>query len=82
MPGIAEKAVQGTLPKLWATELDEAAVSAGWSTSGGWLAAASASGGIYLFEALTGSKTKGWSGHRIGANVVAWNPKEDLLAIG
>ncbi len=80
MPGLAEKTVQGTLPRMWATELDEAAVSVGWSASGDWLAAASASGGIYLVDASTGMQRRRWSGHGFGANAVAWHPTLELLA--
>jgi WD40 repeat protein len=80
MPGIAEQAVHGTLPKLWHAELDEAAVSVSWAASNQWLAAASASGAIYLFSAERGVESKQWSGHRFGANAVAWNPKRDVLA--
>ncbi|QHN02665.1 WD40 repeat domain-containing protein [Granulicella sp. WH15] len=82
MPGIAERTVEGTLPKTWEAELDEAAVSIAWAASGGWLAAASASGAIYLFESLTGAEAKKWTGHRNGAIVVAWSPKEEVLASG
>ncbi len=80
MPGIAERTIEGTLPKLWAAELDEAAVSLSWSSSKQWLAAASASGSVYLFSASTGAQTRRWPAHRLGANVVSWNPKHDLLA--
>lgn len=80
MPGIAEKTIEGRLPKCWEAELDEAAVSVGWSASGRWLASASASGAVYLFDAFTGRESRRWAGHRFGANAVAWHPQEDLLA--
>jgi WD40 repeat protein len=80
MPGIDEQTAEGTLAKIWDTELDEAAVSISWAASGQWLAAASASGAIYLFSSEGGEERKRWSGHRFGASAVAWNPKEDLLA--
>lgn len=80
MPGIAEKIVEGTLPKMWEAELDEAAVSASWAASGEWLAVASASGAIYLFASGTGREVKRWTGHRFGAIAVAWHPKDNLLA--
>ncbi len=80
MPGVAELTVEGTLPKVWAAELDEAAVSVSWAPSGQWLAAASASGAVYVFSANTGTQTRRWTAHRQAANVVSWNPKHDLLA--
>jgi WD40 repeat protein len=80
MLGIAEKRIQGTLSNTWSAELDEAAVSAGWSASGDWLAAASASGGIYLFRAISGTQRRRWSGHGVGAIAVAWHPTLELLA--
>jgi len=80
MPGIAEKTIEGTLPKKWGAELDEAAVSTAWSAGGKWLAAASASGAVYLFEADTGRTARRWDGHRFGATSVAWHPAQELLA--
>lgn len=80
MPGVAERTIHGTLPKIWEAELDEAAVSVSWATSGEWLAAASASGAIYLFSSANGEERRRWNAHRFGAIVVAWNPKRDLLA--
>jgi WD40 repeat protein len=80
MPGVAEQTVEGTLPKLWAAELDEAAVSISWAPSKQWLAAASASGAVYLFSPDAGTETKRWVAHRFGTNAVSWNPKRDLLA--
>ncbi len=58
MPDLAEKTVQGLLPATWRAELDEAAVSVGRSASGRWVAAASASGAVYLFEAATGRQVR------------------------
>ena len=80
MPGIAEQMVQGILPQQWATEIDEAAVSLSWSASGRWLAAASASGAVYLLASEEGKIQRRFSGHRFGANVVRWNPRHELLA--
>lgn len=80
MPDLAEKVVQGSLPKAWEAELDEAAISADWSANGRWIAAASAVGTIYVFEAGTGHRVKRWNGHRFSAAAVAWHPHADLLA--
>ena len=84
MPGLAdtsaERIVRGALPQSWEAQLDEAAVSVGWSTSGNWLAAASANGDVCLFEASSGREIRRWTAHRYGANAIAWHPQEDLLA--
>jgi WD40 repeat protein len=75
-----EETVKSSLPKAWEVELDEAAVSVGWSAGGGWLAAASASGAVYLFESERSGQEKRWDAHRFGAIAVAWHPREDLFA--
>ncbi|MFT4111293.1 WD40 repeat domain-containing protein [Silvibacterium sp.] len=80
MPGVAELTVEGTLPKLWAAELDEAAVSVSGASSKRWLAAASASGAVYLYSTDTGTQLRRWPAHHLGAIAVSWNPKRDLLA--
>ena len=80
MPDLAPMPVQGILPKSWEAEIDEAAVSVGWSASGSWLAAASASGAVYLLDASTGRQIRRWPAHRFGANAIAWHPRENLLA--
>lgn len=80
MPDIAEDTVAELLPEIWQAELDEAAVSVGWAASGKWMAAASASGAIYLLEAATGRCVKRWNVHRVSATAVAWHPDRELLA--
>jgi len=81
MPSVAEEVMQGTLlPQAWYVVLDEAAVSVSWSASGRYMAAASASGAVFLFEAETGRQLKRWDAHRFAATLVAWHPDEDLLA--
>jgi hypothetical protein len=83
MPGLADTSegiAQEFLPQSWEAQLDEAAVSVGWSASGSWLAAASANGDLCLFEASSGREIRRWPAHRYGANAIAWHPEEDLLA--
>lgn len=69
-----------TLPQLWRATLDEAALSAGWSASGSQLAAASASGTVYLFDAATGASPQRLAAHRVSATQVAWHPQDARLA--
>ncbi|HTF68447.1 MAG TPA: hypothetical protein VK638_37790 [Edaphobacter sp.] len=81
MPGVAEEIMRGNLlPESWRAILDEAAVSVGWSATGRSMAAASASGAVFLFEAGNGRHLKRWDAHRFSATVIAWHPHEDLLA--
>src|ERR1700749_254505 len=81
MPGVTGEVMQRTLlPQAWRAVLDEAAVSVSWSASGRYLAAASASGAVFLFGAETGQQLKHWDAHRFAATLVAWHPNEDLLA--
>src|ERR1700761_4247569 len=81
MPGVTGEVMQGTLlPQAWRAVLDEAAVSVSWSASGRYMAAASASGAVFLFDAVTGQQLKRWEAHHFAATLVAWHSHEDLLA--
>src|SRR5580698_8987084 len=81
MPGLIERqAIAPTIPQLWKASLDESAVSVGWSASGAWLAAASASGTVCIFDAASGSCIQQLSAHRFGATHVAWHPRDARLA--
>ncbi len=81
MPGVIEKQIPArSLDQFWLASLDESVISINWSADGEWLAAASASGSIYLFEQATGRCLQQWSGHDFGATQVAWHPQGLLLA--
>jgi WD40 repeat protein len=60
--------------KHWAATLDDYAIDLAWSPDGTLLAAASAAGGITLFEAATGTVKHVLPGHENGANALAWMP--------
>jgi WD40 repeat protein len=78
--------------KHWAATLDDYAIDLAWSPDGALLAAASAAGGISLFDAATGELKHALPGHADGANALAWmpavqrtengGPKTDILATG
>ena len=78
--------------KHWAASLDDYAIDLAWSPDGALLAAASAAGGISLFDATTGELKHALPGHADGANALAWmpavqrpengGPTSDLLATG
>ena len=58
--------------KHWAASLDDYAIDLAWSPDGALLAAASAAGGISLFDAATGELKHALPGHADGANALAW----------
>jgi WD40 repeat protein len=60
--------------KHWAAVLDDYAIDLAWSPDGSLLAAASAAGGITLFDAATGAVRHQLPGHADGANCLAWQP--------
>jgi WD40 repeat protein len=69
------------LSKHWAATLDDYVIDLAWSPDGALLAAASAAGGITLYEAATGSVKHALPGHENGANCLAWQ-LAGLLATG
>ena len=60
--------------KHWATTLDDYVIDLAWSPDGSILAAASAAGGITLYDAATGAVKHALTGHADGANCLAWMP--------
>lgn len=67
--------------KHWAGTLDDYAIDLAWSPDGSLLAAASAAGGVTIFEAATGAVKHALPGHQDGANALAWSAA-GLLATG
>lgn len=68
--------------KHWAAVLDDYVIDLAWSPDGSTLAAASAAGGIKLFDAESGSIRQSLAGHEAGANCLAWLPDGTRLATG
>ena len=60
--------------KHWAATLDDYVIDLAWSPDGATLAAASAAGGITLYDAATGAVKHTLAGHADGANALAWMP--------
>ncbi len=60
--------------KHWAATLDDYAIDVAWSPDGSLLGAASAAGGITLYDAATGAVKHALAGHENGANALAWMP--------
>jgi WD40 repeat protein len=67
--------------KHWAAVLDDYVIDLGWSPDGTLLAAASAAGGISLYDAASGAVRSVLPGHEDGANCIAWL-SNGLLASG
>jgi WD40 repeat protein len=67
--------------KHWAATLDDYAIDLAWSPDGLLLAAASAAGGVTIYEAATGAVKHALPGHADGANALAWL-SAGLLATG
>lgn len=70
------------LIKHWAASLDDYAIDLAWSPDGTQLAAASAAGGVTLFNAADGAVRHPLPGHDDGANCLAWHPAGQILATG
>jgi WD40 repeat protein len=70
------------LSKHWAATLDDYVIDLEWSADGSTLAAASADGPITLFALADGAVQHVLPGHEDGANVIAWHPRQPLLASG
>lgn len=68
--------------KHWAAALDDYAIDLAWSPDGALLAAASAAGGVTLFDAATGAVRHALPGHADGANCLGWSPDGTTLATG
>jgi WD40 repeat protein len=64
------------LSKHWAAVLDDYVIDLAWSPDGAVLAAASAAGGITLFDAATGAVRHKLAGHENGTNCLAWAPRQ------
>jgi WD40 repeat protein len=81
MPGLIERqTIAPAIPQIWRAALDESAVSMDWSATGTWLAAASASGTVCVFDAANGNCVQQFSAHRFGATRIAWHPQDARFA--
>ena len=67
------------LSKHWAATLDDYAIDLAWSPDGTVLAAASAAGGVMLYDANNGAVRHTLPGHDNGTNALAWMPVERVI---
>jgi WD40 repeat protein len=68
--------------KDWAATLDDYVIDLAWSLDGTQLAAASAAGGVTIFDASSGAPQHRLAGHEDGANCLAFSPDGNVLASG
>jgi WD40 repeat protein len=68
--------------KHWAAALDDYAIDLAWSPDGALLAAASAAGGITIYDAANGAVKHRLAGHEDGTNCLGWSPDGARLATG
>lgn len=72
----------GTALLAWESGVDDWVMAAKWSPDGQWLAAASASGLVRVFDGATGSVQRGWAAHGTGTTTLSWSADGALLATG
>jgi len=68
--------------KHWAAILDDYVIDLAWSPDGTLLAAASAAGGLTLYDGATGAVRHALPGHADGANCLGWSADGALLGTG
>ena len=69
-----------SLAKHWSALLDDYVIDLAWSPDGSLLAAASAAGGVTIYDAATGAVKHVLAGHEDGTNCLAWAPVGSELA--
>src|SRR5689334_4133565 len=82
MPGINLRKTTGNLniSQQWMAELDDHVISLSWSPNVQWLASASVSSPITIFDGKTGQVRHALSGHGFGTTAIAWNAAGTTLA--
>src|ERR1700736_1580330 len=64
----------------WLAEIDDHVNVLAWSPNNLWLAAASVSGPITIFDGRTGQILHHFAGHGFGTSDLAWNAQSTCLA--
>jgi WD40 repeat protein len=70
------------LAERWSYDLDDFPIAVACSRRGSWIAAATSSGPIVIFDARTGDVVTRFAGHAGGTLSISWSPDETLLASG
>lgn len=64
----------------WRANIDDHVIDLAWSMDGAWLAAASVSGPLTVWQARSGALHRTLSGHGFGTMSIAWRPDAFVLA--
>jgi WD40 repeat protein len=67
---------------VWQDALDDHILALAWSPDGRWLAAASVSGPVGVWDRQTGKQRWLLKGHGLGTMCLSWHPRAGLLATG
>jgi WD40 repeat protein len=80
MPGVSGGGRVKALGEVWLGEVEDHVIDLEWSPDGGWLAAASISGPISVFDGVLGAVDHKLPGHGLGTTALCWSRRESLLA--
>lgn len=73
------RTLNDTLITRWQAEIGDHVISLAWSPDGRWLAAASVSGPITVYDSQTGQVQQQWPGHGLGTMALSWRPDSQIL---
>lgn len=73
---------EGRLTTVWESDLSDHVIDLAWSPDGRYMAAASVSGPIGVYDSVSGEQVWLFKGHSLGTMSLAWHPKSHLLATG
>jgi WD40 repeat protein len=78
VPGVATK--PRDLAGVWASKIGDCVQALRWSSDGRFLAAASVSGPVHVFDAASGLEIVTLPGHEFGTASISWKPGENVFA--
>jgi len=81
MSGVVTAAAGG-IAERWSYDIDDFPTAVAYSRRGTFIAAATSSGAIVIFDARTGDVVTRFAGHAGGTLSISWSPDEALLASG
>ena len=76
----SKRVIDANSRQRWRERIDDHVNSLAWSPDGKWLAAASISGPITIFDGKTGQVQHRLAGHAFGTCEIAWNANGTILA--
>ncbi len=75
-----KKSTPNRLHLVWRGEVPDHAIDIAWSASGHQLAVAAVSGPVRIFESVSGTVQRDYTGHGFGTAAIAYHPTEPILA--